>query len=261
VLGHYRRAVDRLRQAGCVFAEDEARLLLEAAGSAAQLEAMLARRIGGTPLEVVLGWAEFCGLRIGIEPGVFVPRQRTTFLVEQAGRVAPAGGVVVDLCCGSGAIGAALLTADPSLVVHAADIDPTAVRCARRNLQPHGGKAYLGDLFAPLPAELEGCVDVVVANAPYVPSDEIALMPPEAREHEPRPALDGGVDGLVIARRVVAAAAAWLRPGGHLLIETSHRQAAELVSAYAEAGLRGEVRTCEALGATVVTGQLFAETV
>jgi release factor glutamine methyltransferase len=238
-----------------VFAEDEARLLIDAARSQQQLEAMIARRTDGAPLEVVLGWADFCGLRIEIEAGVFVPRQRTAFLAAQAAQVTPPGGIVVDLCCGSGAVGAALLAADGDLELYAVDIDPVAVHCAARNLQPYGGRAYRGDLFGPLPAGLRGRVDVVAANAPYVPTSEMAFLPPEARDHEARLALDGGVDGLAIGRRVVTEAAGWLRPGGHLLIETSRRQAASLLHAYAVAGYHADVLTSDELGATVVTGQ------
>ena len=126
--------VARLRAAGCVFAEDEARLLRAAAGSPAELDALAARRVDGAPLEALLGWAEFCGLRIAVDPGVFVPRQRTAFLVAQAVRRAGPGAVVVDLCCGTGAIGAAIAAAAPGVEVHAADVDPAAVACARRNL-------------------------------------------------------------------------------------------------------------------------------
>src|SRR3954471_10190874 len=126
--------VGRLRAAGCVFAEDEARLLTTAASGPADLDAMPARRVAGDPLEHVLGWAEFCGRRIAVDPGVFVPRRRTEFLVQYAASLAGPGDVVVDLCCGSGAIGAALAAAVPGIEVHAADVDPAAVRCAWRNL-------------------------------------------------------------------------------------------------------------------------------
>jgi len=184
--------VSRLRAAGCVYAEDEARLLLSAAATAADLAAMADRRVAGLPLEQVVGWAEFCGLRIAVDPGVFVPRRRTEFLAGQAiARIRP-GAVVVDLCCGSGAVGAALAAAVDDLELHAVDIDPAAVACARRNLVARGGRVYEGDLYAPLPAWLHGRVDVLVANAPYVPTGEVRLLPREARLYEPRVALDGG---------------------------------------------------------------------
>ena len=247
--------VSRLRAAGCVFAEDEARLLIAAADTPAELDAMVERRAVGLPLEHVIGWAEFCGLRVAVDPGVFVPRVRTAFLVQQA--LAAAGGlagpVVVDLCCGSGAVGAALLAELGRIELHAVDIDPAAVRCARRNIGD-GGRVHQGDLYQPLPAGLRGRVDVLVANAPYVPTDAIGLLPAEARIHEARVALDGGADGLDIQRRVVAAASAWLAPGGRLLVETSERQAPYSVQAFTDAGLTARVVADEELDATVVVG-------
>ena len=225
--------ISTLRAAGCVFAEDEARLLTEAAATAAELAVLVGRRAAGEPLEHVLGWAEFCGLRIALDPGVFVPRRRTEFLVGRAVALAPPTPVVLDLCCGSGAVGAALGAAVPGLELYAADIDPVAVRCARRNV----ARVYEGDLFDPLPVSLRGRVEVVVANTPYVPTTEIRLLPPEARLHEPRVALDGGADGLDTYRRVAAAAPDWLAPGGHLLVETSEKQATAAAAIATAAGL------------------------
>jgi release factor glutamine methyltransferase len=251
----------RLRAAGCVFAEDEAELLLAAARTADDLASMVDRRVDGMPLEHVLGWAQFCGFRVTVDPGVFVPRRRTELLVHEAAVLArnvPGGqrAVVVDLCCGSGAVGAALLAQLDNVDVHAVDIDPVAVRCARRNLTSRATSVYEGDLYAALPGTLRGRVDVLVVNAPYVPTQEIPLMPPEARLHEARVALDGGTDGLDVQRRVVAEAPQWLVPGGHLLIETSRRQAPETAKAFARHGLVPRVVTDDELEATVVIGQL-----
>jgi release factor glutamine methyltransferase len=256
--------VARLRAAGCVFAEDEADLLLAEAPTPADLAAMVDRRAAGLPLEHVLGWAEFCGLRIAVGPGVFVPRRRTEFLVRRAAtlarRAAGPGGrartrtVVVDLCCGSGAVGAALAAALREVELHAADIDPAAVRCARSNVAAAGGHVYQGDLDEPLPATLRGRVDILVANVPYVPSGAVTLLPPEARVHEPRRALDGGEDGLDVLRRLAASAPRWLAPGGHLLVETGERQAPQAAAAMAGSGLTPRVAASDELGATVVTG-------
>lgn len=246
----------RLRAAGCVFAEEEARLLIAAAPARADLEAMVERRVGGLPLEYVIGWAEFCGLRISIDPGVFVPRHRSEFLVGQATARAAAGAVVLDLCCGSGALGAALTAAVGPIELHAADIDPAAVRCARQNLAGH---VYQGDLYEPLPAGLRGRVAVLVANVPYVPTQEIGFLPPEARTHEPRTALDGGPDGLDVLRRVAAGAPQWLAPGGHLLIETSDRQVPSAEAAFAASGLVTGVARVEDLDATVIIGRFPAD--
>jgi release factor glutamine methyltransferase len=292
--------VTRLRAAGCVFAEDEAQLLISAATTAADLDGMVDRRAAGAPIEHVVGWAEFCGLRISVEPGVFVPRRRSEFLVRQAAAVArqaaaarpaaarpaaarpaaarpaaarpaaarpaaarPAasalpGAVVVDLCCGSGAVGAALIATLAGALglveLHAVDLDPAAVRCARRNLSAAGGVVYEGDLTEPLPAALRGRVDVLVANVPYVPTRELGLLPAEARAHEPRTALDGGADGLDVLRRVAAAAPQWLARHGGVLVETSERQAPRAVEAFAACGLIPRVRRSGDLNATVVIG-------
>ena len=250
---------DRLRAAGCVRAEDEARLLAEAARTPAELASLMDRRVGGEPLEQVLGWAEFCGRRFAVDQGVFVPRHRTEWLVRQAAAVAPAGGaVLVDLCCGSGAVGAAvaaaLAAAGCPVELHAADLDPAAVACARRNLAGTGGRVYQGELFQPLPARLRGRVDLLVANVPYVPTGEIGLLPAEARLHEPRLALDGGPDGLAVLRRLAAGAPRWLAPGGHLLVETGQRQALAATGAVAAGGLVPRLARCEQLDATVVIG-------
>ena len=252
--------VARLRAAGCVFAEDEARLLLEAATSGgADLEAVVARRVSGEPLEQVLGWAAFDGLRLVVEPGVFVPRRRTELLVRLADAALGAQGaasgtapVVVELCCGVGAVAAALLHRRPRLHVVAADLDPVAVRCARRNV---GERATVvgGDLFSELPSRLRGRVDVLVANAPYVPTAAIATMPPEARLHESVLALDGGADGLDLHRRIAVGAAEWLAPTGTLLIETSERQADATAALCTAAGLVASIERDDDLDGTAVT--------
>ena len=245
-----------MRAAGCVFAEDEAALIAEAAGSPDELESMVRRRVSGLPLEQVLGWAEFCRLRIVVEPGVFVPRRRTELLVEQTLAVLEGvpEPVVVELCCGTGAVAAAVHHARPDVEVHASDIEPRAVHCARRNLDGIGS-VHEGDLTDALPEELAARVDVIVVNAPYVPSDEIAMMPPEARDHEPRVALDGGADGVDVHRRVAEQAPRWLRPGGHLVIETSRRQAPLSVEAMTWHGFDAHVVRSDDLDATAVIGR------
>jgi release factor glutamine methyltransferase len=183
---------------------------------------MVARRTAGLPLEHVVGWAEFCGLRITVAPGVFVPRWRTEFLVGQAVALARPGDVIADVCCGAGAIGIAVAAATERAELFAADIDRVAI---------------------------------VVANVPYVPTGEIGLLPPEARDHEPLTALDGGPDGLEVLRRVAAGAPGWLAPGGHLLIETSERQAPAAQAAFTAAGLTTRVASSADLGTTVIIGK------
>lgn len=246
--------VARLRAAGCVFAEDEAALLAMEAADTGALAAMTDRRVGGQPLEQVVGWAEFRGLRVGVAPGVFVPRARTGVLVREALAVLPTRGTVVDLCCGTGAVGLALVTERPGTALWAVDVEPAAVACARQNVGDLG-TVLLGDLDAPLPEPLAGRVDVVVANAPYVPTAEIAHMPTEARDHELRSALDGGADGVDLHRRVAAAAPRWLAPGGHLLIETSVRQAGATAAACEGHGLVVRVVHDDALDGTAVVAR------
>ena len=253
--------VDRLRSAGCVFAEDEAALLMTSADEPEHLARLVQRRLGGEPLEQVVGWARFCDLRIAVAPGVFVPRRRTEFMVHRAVQLvdglAAARPVpvltVLELCCGSGAIGLALAdlisrstTRVRRVKWHAVDLDPVAIRCAEDNLAAVSaalpprfldGRIYRGDLFAPLPARLSGQVDLLLANTPYVPTAELHLLPAEARLHEPRHALDGGPDGLDLLRRIASAATDWLAPDGHLLIEISDRQAPAAAEAFTAAGL------------------------
>jgi release factor glutamine methyltransferase len=232
-------AVHRLRAAGCVFAEDEAAVLGEAATDPEHLSELVGRRVLGEPLEQVVGYADFCGVRVRLRPGVFVPRVRSELLVETAlAELRRGDETVVDLCCGSGALGLAVREKSPAIRLLAADSDPAAVACARDNL---GGDVYQGDLFAALPDSLRGHIDVLLANVPYVATGHIALLPAEARLHEPRTALDGGDDGLDVFRAVVAGAAAWLAPGGLLLSEVTEAQSDAALAAVREAGLRGTV--------------------
>jgi release factor glutamine methyltransferase len=232
----------RLRAAGSVFAEAEATLLLAEAADPAELETMAARRVEGEPLEQILGWAEFDGRRFLVEPGVFVPRHRSEFLVRRAAELGNPGAVILDLCCGIGALGLAVQARLGAAELHSADLDPAEVRCARRNVGPDG-HVYEGDLYAPLPDSLRGRVDLLIANAPYVPRGDLRLMPAEAREHENPVALDGGGDGLAVHRRVIADAPAWLAPGGRMLIELSSEQATVAASLMGAAGLHAEIVT------------------
>jgi release factor glutamine methyltransferase len=229
--------VIRLRAAGCVAAEEEAALLTAAARRAGQdLAPLVDRRVSGVPLEVVLGRAAFMGLEVAVTSGVFVPRRRSEHLVREALRHVRHGDVVVDLCCGTGAIGLAVAS-QVEIELHAVDVDEAAVGCAARNLEGVRGTAYVGDLDGPLPALLRGHVDVLLASPPYVPSGEVALLPREAREHEPLRALDGGADGLDLVRRIAGAAERLLAPSGAVVVETGQEQAGTAAAAFAEQGL------------------------
>jgi release factor glutamine methyltransferase len=174
-------------------------------------------------------------LRIAVDPGVYVPRPFTEALARRAAALLPTEGSAVDLCTGSGAVAAVLGSAEPAANVVATDVDPVAVACARRN----GVDALLGDLDAPLPRELRGRVDVLTAVTPYVPTDELRLLPRDVVAFEPRAVLDGGVDGTLVQDRVVRAAPAWLRRGGHALIELGGDQASSIAAAMDDAGFVG----------------------
>ena len=241
-----------------MFAEAEADLLLRTATTPKELERMVRQRARGVPLEQIVGWAEFGGLRIAVEPGVFVPRRRTELLLQQALMLAPPQPVMVELCCGAAALALAVASTLQDAELYATDIDPAAVQSARQNLAGLPGLAGVlqGDLYEPLPHSLVGRVNLLLANAPYVPSGSVALMPREARLYEPRLALDGGLDGLNVLLRIAAGAKRWLAPDGRLLVETSSSQASATIAAFERYGLAGRIVTSDELDATVAIGWL-----
>ena len=247
--------IDRLRSEGCIFAEEETQLLISEAGNIEDLMKMVEIRASGLPLEYVLGFTKFYGLRIEVDQGVFVPRRRTEFLVQQAQALASICDIVVDLCCGSGAVGAAIATDLNKIQLHSVDIDPVAVKCASRNITNTGGHIYQGDLYNALPHTLRGRVNIIVANVPYVPTDAIKMLPREARLYESKVALDGGKDGLHLQRKVAAEAPQWLVSGGYLLVETSEIQAAQTFKIFTNAGLTTKIVRDEESDATVVIGK------
>lgn len=252
------QVITRLRAAGCVYAEDEATLLVgTAGGDEDELARLIAAREVGHPLEQLLGWVAFGRLRIAVGPGVFVPRVRTELLAEQALTRLGDGAAVVELCCGVAAVATVLQRSGLVGELYAADIDPVAVGYARQNLAD-AAVVLVGDLYDPLPTTLRGRVDVIVANAPYVPTNAIALMPREARDHEPLLALDGGGDGADVHRRIIADAPSWLRTGGHLLIETGRGQAVITAGEMRQSGFQVEVVVDDDRDATVVVGRLGA---
>ncbi|WOP17381.1 HemK/PrmC family methyltransferase [Raineyella sp. LH-20] len=212
--------LDLLRRTGSVFAEDELSALAAAAADADDLTVLVASRAEGVPIEVLVGYARFGELRIAVAPGVFVPRHRTEYLVERAGRRVRPGDTVLDLGCGTGAVGALIGHRVPGLALTAMDADPVAVACARGNLPP-SARVVCGDSPALLaPARFR----VIVANLPYVPSSRIAYLPHDARDWEPLQALDGGPDGLDPLRRVAPDLPARLVPGGWFLLELAADQ-------------------------------------
>jgi release factor glutamine methyltransferase len=228
------RVLHALAAGGSVDPAAEADALLDASNAGVgPLEELLDRRLAGEPLAWITGWVRFCSSRIRVDPGVFVPRPQTEALARRAVALLPADGIAVDLCAGSGAVAVVLGAARPRAMVIATDVDPAAVACARRN----GVEALLGDLDEPLPPALRGRVDVVTAVVPYVPTEELHLLPRDVLAHEPRLALDGGPRGMVVLARAAGTAARWLRPEGSVLLELGGEQAGELSTIMADAGL------------------------
>jgi release factor glutamine methyltransferase len=227
-------AIRALRDGGCVAPRAEAFALLAASSDGkGSIDDLLARRLSGEPLAWIVGWVRFCGIRIRVAPGVFVPRPHTEALARRAASLLPAGGTAVDLCTGSGAVAVVVGSANQEATVVGTDMDPIAVDCARRN----GVRALLGDLDEPLPDSMRGRIDVLTAVVPYVPTEELHLLPRDVRDHEPRLALDGGPRGTTVLARAAAAAPTWLRPGGHVLLELGGDQADEITPTLADAGL------------------------
>jgi release factor glutamine methyltransferase len=227
------RVVQALAAGGAIDPATEADALLDASNAGVGLlEELLARRLAGEPLAWLIGWVRFCATRIRVDPGVFVPRPQTEALAHRAVALLPADGIAVDLCAGSGAVAVILGAARPRATVIATDIDPVAIACAHRN----GVEALRGDLDEPLPPALRGRVDVVTAVVPYVPSEELHLLPRDVLAHEPCRSLDGGPRGTEVLERAARAAARWLRPGGSVLLELGGDQADELSTTMAATG-------------------------
>ncbi len=256
--------VDRLRAAGCVAAEEEAADYVALAPDAATLEAWLLRREQGEPPAWITGTTVFCGRRLHVSPGVYVPRAQTEELARRAAALLPPGGWAVDLCTGGGAVAAHLRAEVPDAAVVGVDIDPVAAACARRN----GVPAVVGNLGAlplrsyarlgssgraPVRTEADGGAgpggagsdrrgfrfdgfDLVTAVPPYVPTGRIGVLPADVQRYDSRLALDGGDDGLDLARRVVVAARRLLRPGGRLLAEVGGTQDEGLAPVLSAAG-------------------------
>lgn len=213
---------ERLAAAGFLSAREEAQELRSAAGGDGRLlAALVERRLAGEPLAWIVGSAAFCGLRVRVDPGVYVPRPHTEPLALRAAGRLPARGLAVDVCTGSGAVAAVLADRRPGATVLATDVDERAVACARGN----GVDARAGDLFAPLPAAIRGRVDVVAAVVPYVPAHELRSLQRDTFAFESPLAYDGGPDGTAVLRRALAGAAAVLRSGGAALLELGGGQA------------------------------------
>jgi release factor glutamine methyltransferase len=217
--------VARLREVGCVFAEEEAAEIHRVVGTdEKRADAVVAARANGIPLEHALGVAVFAGIEVEVGPGVFVPRSRAEVLVDAAVTARPDARVVVDLGTGSGAIAAALATRLRLAEVHAADLDPVALGYALRNAARYGFTVHEGDWWDALPRELQGRVDLAVAYLPHVPTSRLDEIPGDYRTHEPGLAVTGGPDGLDPLRAVLRDMDRWLAPDGMLVTLVAEEQ-------------------------------------
>ncbi len=187
----------------------------------------------GNPLAWITGSIDFCGTRVRVDRGVYVPRAHTEPLARRAASLLPPDGIAVDLCTGSGAVAVVMHSACPDATVLATDCDQAAIACAWSN----GVTALLGDLDEPLPSSLEGRVDVMTAVVPYVPTEELHLLPRDVVAYEPRHALDGGPGGTALLERAAELSARWLRPGGRVLLELGGDQARALATTMSVVGL------------------------
>jgi release factor glutamine methyltransferase len=237
---------DTRRLLGAVLGIDELALYLEPqrpvdAEATARFHALVERRATHEPVQHLLGYEEFRGLRIAVTPDVLIPRPETEGLVERALELLAerAGPIVADIGTGSGAIACALASARPDLEMLAVDQSLGALAVASENVRGLGlttrVRLLAGDLFGPL-ASLGGSLDMVVANPPYLPSGIIPTLPAEVERFEPHLALDGGPDGLRMLRRLVAQSPRFLLPGAWLLMEIGEEQAGPLASLMAAEG-------------------------
>ena len=225
-----------LTEAGCISACEEAEELIRAAaGDPDVLDDLVSRRTNGEPIAWLTGAVTFCGVRLFVAPGVYVPRWQTEPLARRAATLLPLAGVAVDLCTGVGAIAAVLAAAVPTARVLATELDENAVRCARRN----GVEVFEGYLDDPLPREFELRVNVLTAVVPYVPTDSLRLLPRDVQAFEPRLALDGGAGGMDLLVEVVRRSTRWLSPGGWLLLELGGDQAEPIGRLLHELGFEG----------------------
>lgn len=239
-----REAAAILAAAGVPSAEHDAEVLLKhAAATNADPDALIAARAARVPLQHLVGSTGFRYLDLAVGPGVFVPRPESELLVDEVlttirDAEAP---VVVDLCAGSGAIGLSVAHEHPRVMVHLVERSPAAFEWLERNAQGMDRVTlHQADLNA-APSGIDGTVDVVVSNPPYVAVHEWDLVDPEVRDHDPEDALWAGDDGLDVVRAVVARAMGLLRPGGTLVVEHSDRHGELAPQILIEAGFHDVV--------------------
>jgi release factor glutamine methyltransferase len=245
-IDHWQKGRERIEAEdllGWVLGEDPHPSDKVSAKEQARFRSAIDRRVDGEPIAYIKGYAEYRDLEIIVEPGVFVPRDSSEFLAEQAirrlrKRKHP---VHVDLATGAGTVALAVANEVSAARVYGADISDDAVKLARRNARRLKLRATFkaGDLFDPLPATLLGSVDVITVHPPYVAADELEDLPDEIKEWEPVHTLtDHSDDGLGLVRRTVEEAPAWLRRNGWLLMETDPDRAKDVKKVFRRGGFR-----------------------
>lgn len=211
--------------------DHELRRLRAVAADGEMLDALVARRLAGEPLQYLEGSVQFGPLELGIDRRALIPRPETERLwelaVERLGDAGP-GTVIVDLCTGSGALALALKHAFPEARVYGTDLSEEALMLAKENAAATGLDVEFlhGDLFAALPGRLQGRIDLLVANPPYVADAEVASLPTDVRHHEPRMALTSGPTGLEVIRRIADDGYWWVGIGGWVVCEIGETQGA-----------------------------------
>ncbi len=211
--------------------------------AARRFEKMVDRRVTGEPVQFIVGYAEFRGIKLIAEPGVFVPRDSTEFLAEQAIRRLRGRrrAVAVDLATGGGTVALAIANETKGVRVIGTDLSKKAVRVARRNAERLGLRATFvtGDLFGGLPKEIRATVDVITLHPPYVAKKELSELPDEIRRFEPAHTLsDNSADGLGLVDRAAAESGEWLKKDGWLLIEVSPDRARSVAAVVRRYGFR-----------------------
>jgi release factor glutamine methyltransferase len=225
---------------------DPSRLALVAEvaeATAAEYERLVGRRAAGEPVQYLTGRAWFRTIGVDVAPGVFIPRPETEAMTGWAiERLRGLTGepVVVELCAGSGAISAAIAAERPGCRQYAVELSATAARMAQANLSGSGVSLVEGDMATAF-TELNGTVDLVIANPPYIPLEAWEQVAVDVREHEPELALFSGPDGLDALRVVAAVANRLLRPGGFVCAEHAEVQSQAVVELFARTGHFGQV--------------------
>lgn len=216
---------------------------LVSADDAKAIAALLGRRLSGESVARIIGEREFYGLAFGLNAATLEPRSDTELLVDLALEALPPGGTVLDLGTGTGCIPIAILASRAGANGLAVDLSAQALEMARANAKRHGLDQRLafreGSWFDALAGDADRRFDLIVSNPPYIVSAVVDELEPEVRDFDPRLALDGGPDGLVPYRTIAAEAAAWLKPGGTVLVEIGYDQGEAVLALFAAQGFSG----------------------